>query len=499
MTMESLNIKNNETVELSKIPNLNYRDFYQEFLLLENTSCHCVNYFAMPDVGKIKLYAFIAEDSQHTIRVFSCIVEEGAELSSLTGKFPGMHVYEREISEVFNIHFSNSDFDKPLRFPYNRKKPESNISTYPFYEIKSHELHEVGVGPIHAGIIEPGHFRFICNGEKVFHLEIQLGYQHRGVEQLMIQNQNLVYQTKLAESIAGDTVVGNTLAFSQIIESLTDFKTSESTDIERAIALELERIAIHTGDLSALCTDVAYQFGTVVFQDLRTIIINTFLVWCGNRFARKLINPMQNKYPLTSELKTKIKANLAEYESRFHEMVALMFNLPSVLSRFENVGIVTKQQAEEMMFVGMAARTCDILRDIRKSHPSGAYEKYSIKPVTLNSGDVMARAKLRHLEIVESLEFVKKLLEIHQESEPIYNNEPKLKTNSLCISLTEGWRGELCHVAITDSAGKIAHYKIKDPSLHNWFALALAVRNNDISDFPVCNKSFDLSYCGFDL
>ncbi len=478
---------------------MNYKDFYHEFLLLENTSCHCVNYFAMPFDGKVKLYAFIAEDGQHTIRIFSCTIDKDAQLESLTGKFPGMHVYEREISEVFDIQFLNSDFDKPLRFPFNRKKQENHIGTYPFYEIESHELHEVGVGPIHAGIIEPGHFRFLCNGEKVFHLEIQLGYQHRGVEKLMTQNQNLIYQTKMAESIAGDTVVGNTLAFSQIIESLNDYKTSENTDIERAIALEMERIAIHTGDLSALCTDVAYQFGTVVFQDLRTIIINTFLAWCGNRFARKLINPMQNKYPLTTEIKAKIKTNLTEYESRFHEMAGLMFNMPSVLARFENVGIVTKQQAEDMMFVGMAARTCGVSRDTRKSHPYGAYEKHPVNPVILHSGDVMARAKLRYLEIVESLEFIKKLLEIHQESLPTSNFSSELKTDSLCISLTEGWRGEICHIAITDSKGEIAHYKIKDSSLHNWFALALAVRDNDISDFPICNKSFDLSYCGFDL
>jgi NADH:ubiquinone oxidoreductase subunit D len=119
---------------------------------------------------------------------------------------------------------------------------------------------------------------------------------------------------------------------------------------------------------------VAYQFGTVVFQDLRTIIINTFLQWCGNRFARKLIHPQMNKYPLTQELKEKILNNLAEYESRFHEMAQLMFNIPSVLARFENVGVVTTQQALDMMFVGMAARTSGVERDIRKSHPTWFYQ-----------------------------------------------------------------------------------------------------------------------------
>jgi len=497
--MNYISIKNSQSIPVEQVPVLKYDDFFSVFDLLHDDSNHCVNYFAVNEGNDIRLWAMIANDVEHSIYVFSCKVAKGATLKSLTVDFPGMHAYEREIAEVFDLHFIDSNWNKPLRFPFNRKNSDITIDKYPFYSIDSHELHEVGVGPIHAGIIEPGHFRFICNGEKVLHLEIQLGYQHRGVESLMVQNQDVVYQTKLAESIAGDTLVGNTLAYAYLIESLSGKTMPESVEIERAIALELERIAIHTGDLSALCTDVAYQFGTVVFQDLRTIIINTFLAWCGNRFARKLIFPMKNKYPLTPELKEKIAKNLAEYESRFHEMAQLMFDIPSILARFENVGVVTPQQARDMMFVGMAARTCGIERDVRKSHPIGYFKTKSIAPIVLKNGDVMARAKLRHLEIVASLQHIKELLQLHPSSQKITDANVQLMPNTLSLSLIEGWRGELCHVAITDAQGKLLHYKIKDPSLHNWFALALAVRNNDISDFPICNKSFDLSYCGFDL
>lgn len=497
--MNYICLKNSRSIPIEQIPILNYDEFFNTFDLLKNNVNHCVNYFAVKEGDYIRLWAMIANDDEHCIYVFTCNVAHGAKLKSLTLRYPGMHVYEREITEVFDLNFIDSKWDKPLRFPYNRKQNDLTIDKYPFYSIDSHELHEVGVGPIHAGIIEPGHFRFICNGEKVLHLEIQLGYQHRGVESLMIQNQDIVYQTKLAESIAGDTVVGNTLAYAYLIESLDDKIMPESVEIERAIALELERIAIHTGDLSALCTDVAYQFGTVVFQDLRTIIINTFLAWCGNRFARKLISPMKNKFPLTPELKNKILSNLSEYESRFHEITQLMFDKPSVLARFENVGIVTPQQANDMMFVGMAARTCGIKRDVRQSHPIGYFQHKPIDLVVLKSGDVMARAKIRHLEIVTSLQYIKELLRLHLASERKVEASYMLMPNALSVSLVEGWRGELCHVAITDAKGNLSHYKIKDPSLHNWFALALAVRNNDISDFPICNKSFDLSYCGFDL
>ncbi|HOK38629.1 MAG TPA: NADH-quinone oxidoreductase subunit C [Bacteroidales bacterium] len=497
--MKTIEIKNNETQLLKEIPELTLQEFYDEFNILNSPNFHCVNYFAVENGDRINLYSFIADDQNQSIKSFSTAINKGEEVKSLTGIFPGMHCYEREISERFEIEFFDSKYSKPLRFPYNRKNLKQNIGDFPFYEIESHELHEVGVGPIHAGIIEPGHFRFICNGEKVLHLEIQLGYQHRGIEDLFTKNNNIIYQTKLAESIAGDSVVANTLAFAQIIESLSNVNIDKSLNIERTVALELERIAIHTGDLSALCTDVAYQFGTVVFQDLRTIIINTFLSWCGNRFARKLLKPGDTDFPLNNEIKEKILKNLAEYESRFHEMAELMFNLPSVLTRFENVGVVTKEQAEDMMFVGMAARTCGLLRDIRHSHPFAAFIDEKINPVVLYSGDVMARAKLRYLEIIESLKYIKALLSKHDDKRVQNKIEFRFNPNSICLSLTEGWRGEICHVGITDNQGKISHYKIKDPSLHNWFALALAVRNNDISDFPICNKSFDLSYCGFDL
>lgn len=499
--MKEVSTKNSIPIELENVPLHNYEEFASFFQLLKNDTHHCVNYFATEETNQYKLYACIANDETHEILINSCVVTKGSKVFSLTPAFPCLHVFEREIFEEFDIEFTGLTWNKPLRFPFNRKNTKSSIAQYPFYETESHELHEVGVGPIHAGIIEPGHFRFICNGEKVLHLEIQLGYQHRGIEQLMQTNKSFIYQTKLAESISGDSVVANTLTYSRIIESLSSTQMSDAIQTERAIALELERIAIHTGDLSALCADIAYQFGTVVFQDLRTIIINSFLTWCGNRFARKLISPTQNKYPITGEIKEKLLSNLAKYEERYHEMADLLFNLPSVLARFENTGVVLKEQAKQMQFVGMASRTSGILRDIRISHPTETYTEYPINSHVLESGDVMARAKLRSLEINESLNYIKKLLALLDNS-PKRIVEPasiKLKPNSMVVSLTEGWRGEICHTAITNNSGEIIRYKVKDPSLHNWFALALAVRDNDISDFPICNKSFDLSYCGHDL
>ena len=376
------------------------------------------------------------------------------------------------------------------------------MDNYPFYNIDSEELHEVGVGPVHAGVIEPGHFRFICNGEKVLHLEIQLGYQHRGVEELFITKNNALQRCILSESITGDTSVGHSLAHSQLIESLGGVEASETLQIERCIALELERLAVHIGDTAALCGDVAYQLGQVVCEALRTTIINTTQFWCGNRFGKGLIRPGGSNYPMSNDVADEMIRVLDDTGRRFIEITDCIYSLPSVLSRFDDIGIVTKQQSLSVGAVGMAARTCGISRDIRKTHPFQYYRNYPVQPIMLETGDVLARGMQRNLEVGESVKIICELIEIWRKKnkdikKPVYDY--KLKPDSFAISMVEGWRGEICHMAVTGKDGNIDHYKVKDPSMHNWMALALAVRNQEISDFPICNKSFNLSYCGHDL
>ena len=187
---------------------------------------------------------------------------------------------------------------------------------------------------------------------------------------------------------------------------------------------------------------------------------------------------------------------------RYSEVTDLIYYLPSVLGRFDDIGILTRQQALSLGAVGMTARTCGILRDIRKTHPFQYYKNYPVRSVILETGDVLARGMERNLEARESVKIIRELIKIWRQKikdikKPVYDYN--LKPNSFAISMVEGWRGEICHSAITDNNGNIAHYKVKDPSMHNWMALALTVRNQEISDFPVCNKSFNLSYCGNDL
>lgn len=498
-------IINNQTIPLQSIPVLSYEDFLElNTNLAKRKEFHCVNYYGYLSGSKIKLICCIANDAEQTIYVSSAEIESNRPLPSFTAHHLSFHNFERELHENFDINYKDHPWLKSLRYSFNRNNKEQQIENYPFYQIHSEELHEVGVGPIHAGIIEPGHFRFICNGEQILHLEIQLGYQHRGIEALFLNKKKLLQRTVLAESIAGDTVAGHTTAFVNVWENLSGFNPTEELLFARTLGLELERIAIHTGDLSAICTDIAYQLGSSVFGRLRTPVINFFQEWCGNRFFKGLIRAGKNNFPFTRQLAEKLTKLLDDFEPDFMEMYNEMKSLPTVLARLEKTGIVTLQQAESIGAVGMTARASGIARDIRSSHPSALFTQVNHEPVVKRHGDVYSRTQVRKEEILQSIRYIRQWLqaipeENNQPTDPIAIGLKKQAPNTFTISMVEGWRGEICHCAVTDNNGDLFHYKIKDPSLHNWLALALAVRNNEISDFPICNKSFDLSYCGHDL
>jgi Ni,Fe-hydrogenase III large subunit len=498
--MNYISLKNNQTIPVSIIPELDYASFLElNVSSVKSSGCHCVNYFGFPYVGKIKLICCIADDELQTINVSSSVVDGKLALPSFTKNNLVFEKFEREIHENFGIPYKDHPWLKPVRFPSNRVDKKIGIADYPFFNIESEELHEVGVGPIHAGIIEPGHFRFICNGEQILHLEIQLGYQHRGIEQLLLQKKKLLQRTTLAENISGDSVAGHTTAFVNLWESLCNYKPGKDLQLARTLAIELERVAIQTGGLSGMCTDVAYQLGSAVFGRLRTPVINYFQKWCGNRLAKGLIRAGKTNFPFTNELGDELSKIFDEFEIDFDGMSEELFELPSALARFEKTGVITEEQAKTIGTVGMSARMSGINRDIRSSHPHDFYTEFNHQPIIKHHGDVYSRAQMKKEEIIQSIGYIRQLIQniLEESNKPEQLSPPQ--PNSFSIALVEGWRGEICHCAITDDQGELAHYKIKDPSFHNWLAVALAVRNNEISDFPICNKSFDLSYCGHDL
>ena len=500
--MRTIAIQNNQAISTNEIPELKYNEFlYTNIdLLAESVERHCVNYFGVQSAAGLKLFCCIADDKEHIIHVSSAIVEPGSLLPSFTAQNHNFEKFEREIHENFGLAYTDHPWLKPMRYAQNRVNTEDQIGNYPFYSVDSEELHEVGVGPIHAGVIEPGHFRFICNGEQIMHLEIQLGYQHRGIEKLFLEKKKILERTTLAENIAGDTTVGHTTAFVNLWESLCGFPSDYALDFSRTLALELERIAIHTGDLSAICTDIAYQLGSSVYGRLRTPFVNFFQEWGGNRLAKGLIRAGKINYPFSEGLANRLTAIIKAYEPDFEEITDRLFNLPSALSRLEKTGVVAYNEVLEIGTVGMAARMSGLNRDIRKSHPGNLYGNViSHEPILKRHGDVYSRAQIRKEEIRQSIKYITQLIANVPGFKKPENVEMNPQVGKFIVSLVEGWRGEICHCAITDEIGNLTTYKIKDPSHHNWMALAQAVRNNEISDFPICNKSFNLSYCGHDL
>ncbi len=495
-----LNISNNHTVAIDSIPMMDYASLTgMTASLLANTVNHCVNYYVFRNRGKLILVSCIANDYTSEIAVGMAEVYPGVTYTSLSSSIPALHIFEREIHENFGLLFDGHPWLKPVRFPHDSQSSIVSMNDYPFYSIEGEELHEVGVGPIHAGVIEPGHFRFICKGEQVLHLEIQLGFQHRGVEQMFLEKNDTLQRMILAESVAGDTAIGHGLAFANLWESLCGYQPGINLVIARTIALELERIAVHTGDLGAVCADIGYQLGGAVFGRLRTPIVNFLQSWCGNRLGKGLIRAGGSSYPFTKELRDSLIKIIADYKKDFEEMIEELLHNPGCLSRMEKTGVLTFDQAREIGAVGMAAKASGLPRDIRATHPFNYYPELEHKPAAKRHGDVYSRVQMRREEIRQSLTYLLKMVyDVSGHEEPV-NRGLQPGTDSFTLSLTEGWRGEICHCAVTGPSGELVHYKVKDPSLHNWLALALAVRKNEISDFPICNKSFNLSYCGFDL
>jgi Ni,Fe-hydrogenase III large subunit len=461
--------------------------------------------------GSVLIYALVALDSEARFEVTAGSVSPAADgqlrYPAVTPCWPAAQAFERELAEQFGVLPAGHPWLKPLRYhatdngtpaPWGPFDPQCPIpGNYPFYRVEGEEVHEVAVGPVHAGIIEPGHFRFQCHGEEVLHLEIALGYQRRGVERLLL-HPNATRSAIVAETIAGDASVGHALAYCTALEALSGTKVSLHAAAIRGIALELERLANHVGDLGALCTDVAFLPASAYLGRLRGEYLNLTLEICGNRFGRNLLRPGGVRFDISAELAQKIQERLTALQRETLQVLDLMFSQSSVLARFEGTGPLTEQQADDIGLVGPAARACGCRRDVRCDHPHGIFQFSHIPIAVETTGDVYARAVVRWLEVQRSLEFLLELLGSKPDGATFTPPGP-LRPNALAIGVAETWRGEALHVAITDAAGQLAFIKVKDPSMHNWFGLALALRGVAISDFPVCNKSFNLSYAGHDL
>ncbi|HTO53569.1 MAG TPA: NADH-quinone oxidoreductase subunit C [Myxococcota bacterium] len=490
-----LRTQNSVASPMDEVPELALEELQGELVAGARRGERVAALFGAPEANGTRLVAVLASDRDGTVRIGrSAPLRES--FPSLTPHLPAVHLFEREIFEQHDLRPEGHPWPKPVRFP-PRAGVASAIGIADFYKIDGDEVHEVGVGPVHAGVIEPGHFRFQCHGENVMHLEISLGYQHRGVERAVVTGdprRRLHY----LETAAGDTTIGHATAYAQLVEALAGSRVSARAHALRAIALELERMANHTGDLGALAGDVGFQPTAAFCGRLRGDWLNLSAELCGNRFGRGLVRPGGLGFDVDAARVGRMAEAVERAVAEVGQAADLLWDTPSVMSRFEDTGRVTREQAEEVGLVGPAARASGLTQDVRTTHPTGIYRVAQIPAATWDSGDVFARAYVRWLEVRRSAEFADDLLGSLPGGD-VRASCGALAPDHLCVSLVEGWRGEICHVGWTDGSGRLAGYKIVDPSFHNWIGLALALRGQQISDFPLCNKSFNLSYCGFDL
>jgi Ni,Fe-hydrogenase III large subunit len=539
---EFAKLRNATSIPLGDVPRWSFDSFRRAVLAAVADGARVSALFgdASDSSAGVDLCAVLADEAASTLHVARTFVE-GDQFESLTPDCPQVHIFEREIAEQFSLRPVGHPWLKPVRFhrPFRAVgdkltrsaseergtgKPHSRVgSAWPststsappvigvtdFYRVEGEEVHEVAVGPVHAGVIEPGHFRFQCHGEHVFHLEISLGYQHRGVERALVGGPDK-RTIHTMETLAGDTSIGHAIAYCQSVESLARRHVPARAEVLRGIALELERLANHTGDLGALAGDVGYLPTASFCGRLRGDFLNATAAMCGSRFGRGMVRPGGVGFDVAdarvADLLKRMEAALPDVTSAAN----LLWESPSVMARFEETGRVSRESCNELGLVGPAARACGIERDVRHQFPAGIFQFAQVPISTADTGDVFARAFVRWLEIQRSIAFVREQLESLPNGpvrEPIpvptgrsASGQPSpLTANHLAVSLVEGWRGEICHVAITDDAGRFRRYKVVDPSFHNWTGLAMALRDQQVSDFPLCNKSFNLSYCGFDL
>jgi Ni,Fe-hydrogenase III large subunit len=443
--------------------------------------------------GDRALLTVVHQDRSRLV-VSRTAVEPAHGYHELTSDLPALHCFERELHEQQGVKVAGHPWLKPVRF---EGLDQAAMGAYPFYRVDGKEVHEVAVGPIHAGVIEPGSFRFMCFGEHVLHLEIQLGYQHRGVEHRLLEREPRTLAPWI-ETLAGDTSAAHCWAYCAALETLVGHGIDPEIELSRAVALELERIAMHLAGLSGLSADVGFLPGASTYGRLRTTAINTSMRLCGSRFSRGAIRPGGCGMRIDDELARLVRENVALLRRDVAIIDDCLLSARSVRHRLVGVGVLASEVTAQLGAVGMIARSAGIAIDMRlPAH--GIYEHHPIRQCTEPGGDCWARARLRIAEIDASLDWLERVLAEPHAWRPERSSLPVLPASQLSIAVVEGWRGEVVHCMETGPDGALVHYKVQDPSLRNWMALALAVRGNEISDFPICNKSFDLSYCGNDL
>ncbi len=443
------------------------------------------------------------------------VSEADATFPSLTLVDQEFSVYEQEIMTFFGLvpkghpraerillHRENFSEDLyPLRkdFAWNAKQEPTGKEMPAFQQFDGEGVYEIPVGPVHAGIIEPGHFRFSVLGEEILKLEPRLGYVHKGTEKLF-ETLPMERKVALAERISGDSSFHHALAFAQAIEALAAAELSERAKLLRVIYAELERLANHFNDIAFIMLDTGLSFGGSQGTRLRERALQWNERLSGNRFLRGVIVPGGVTCDIDAETVRKFQDDLEVLEEDFREIIEAAKESDSLLNRLHGTGRLDAKIGRDHGVVGIAARAVGINIDARADFPYAAYDGLQWSVPTESSGDVCARFFVRIREVHQSFRLLSQALTLLPHTKGnLTASIGNLPFEAHAVGIVEGWRGDIVYFIATDDLGALSRVKVRDPSFLNWQVFPYVVTNDIVPDFPLINKSFNLSYTGNDL
>jgi Ni,Fe-hydrogenase III large subunit/Ni,Fe-hydrogenase III component G len=455
-------------------------------------------------------YAFALLKHDIFVVVSAAVPAEKPEFPSVAAQMIAANWAEREIRDTFGLipighpnlkrlwahpDWPTDAFAMRKDFQLNAQPPRVS-GEFEFHKVEGEGVFEIPVGPVHAGVIEPGHFRFSVAGEPIINLQLQLFYTHKGTEKLCegLSPERVLH---ISERISGDSSFAHSAVFCHAVERLASVEIPERAAYLRMLFLELERIYNHLSDIGMIANDVAFAFGYAQAMCLREAVMVLNEKITGSRLLRGMNRLGGVGRDLSDATFPSIHVTLQTVREGLKELAALLFDSASVLDRLETTGVLAHKTAQDVGIVGVAARASGIDRDFRRDHPHLLYNCVAFKAPTYTGGDVYARTRVRVDEVFESIQIIEQILN-QIPAGPIQVSLEKLPADALALGYTEGWRGPIVHALQTDVQGRISRYKIDDPSFHNWPALVFAVQGNIVPDFPLINKSFNLSYSGND-
>ena len=471
--------------------------------LLRAANTRLVSIFGSIDDNRVLYVHYLIDVNGREYRMFSSPVT--GPIPSATPIVPAAAWYERELHDQYGIACDGHPDPRPLLFhenwPGNVHPMIDDVSNVPwadgryhFLKVQGEGVCEVPVGPIHAGIIEPGHFRFSVVGDTVLHLELRHFYTHKGTEKLF-ENTPAMDGALIAESVSGDNCFSHAVAYCQAIEAAFAISVPPRAQAIRLIGLELERMLAHIADVGALCGDVGFSVPAAYNARLKESLLQASTRFFGTRFWRGVAVPGGVTRDLSSAEAVEFGRIVTAAAREFQQMARIILHTSSVQNRFESTGVLTAEIAKQLAVVGPVARASGIRLDVRRDHPSGRYRDINVEVPQYKYGDVLARARIRIDETAISMGLINETLKELPAGSVLV--PVPLSGNAEALSAVESPRGELLYwVRIRD--GKITRCHIKSPSFQNWPALPLAMPGNILADFPLINKSFNLSYSGCD-